>query len=67
MSVVTIILNVLSRKEEGANMIVVGQQYTTTVSGVTGIVQEIVETNTGSLRIRLDVNGESRWTTLKRS
>lgn len=48
-------------------MVVVGQQYTTTVSQVTGVIQEIIETNTGSLRLRLDINGEIRWTTLKRS
>jgi hypothetical protein len=53
------------RKEQ--QMVTVGQEYTTTVSQVTGIIKEIVETNTGSLRLRLDVNGETRWTTLKRS
>lgn len=48
-------------------MVTVGQEYTTPKSQVTGIVKEIVPTNTGSLRLRLDVNGATRWTTLKES
>jgi len=47
-------------------MIQVGQVYTTPRSGVTGIIKEIVENPAGSLRIRLDVDGTTRWTTLKR-
>jgi len=46
-------------------MIQVGQVYTTKKSAVTGIVKEIVPTSTGSLRVRLDVDGTARWTTIK--
>ena len=46
-------------------MITVGSQYTTRKSGVTGIVQEIVKNSNGSYRLRLDVQGKDRWTTLK--
>jgi hypothetical protein len=43
----------------------VGSQFTTAKSGVTGTVQEVIKNQTGSLRIRLDVNGQDRWTTVK--
>ena len=43
----------------------VGSQFTTAKSGVTGTVQEVIKNTTGSLRIRLDVNGQDRWTTVK--
>ena len=41
----------------------IGQSFTTQKSGVTGVVQEIVENKNGTFRIRLDVNGQDRWTT----
>ena len=43
----------------------VGSQFTTAKSGVTGVVQEIVKNANGSQRVRLDVNGKTRWTTVK--
>jgi len=43
----------------------VGSQFTTAKSGVTGTVQEVIKNATGSLRIRLEVNGQDRWTTVK--
>ena len=43
----------------------VGSQFTTQKSGVSGVVQEVVENKTGSYRVRLDVNGQPRWTTVK--
>ena len=39
--------------------------FVTPKSGVRGIVKEIVPTSTGYQRVRLDVNGETRWTTVK--
>lgn len=45
--------------------ITVGSQFTTAKSGVSGIVKEIVKNKNGSARVRLDVNGEPRWTTVK--
>lgn len=44
-------------------MLEVGQTYTTSKSGVTGTIKEIVANQTGSFRILLDVNGSDRWTT----
>jgi hypothetical protein len=44
---------------------IVGSQFTTAKSGVTGIVQEVVANPSGSFRVRLDVNGNPRWTTIK--
>ena len=43
----------------------VGSQFTTAKSGVTGVIQEVIENKTGTFRVRLDVNGEPRWTTVK--
>jgi hypothetical protein len=43
----------------------VGSQFTTAKSGVTGEVKEVIKNQTGSLRVRLDVNGQDRWTTVK--
>lgn len=47
------------------NTISVGSQFTTAKSGVTGVIQEIVKNTSGSFRVRLDVNGSPRWTTVK--
>ena len=44
---------------------VIGQSFTTAKSGVTGVVQEIVENKNGTYRIRLAVTGQDRWTTAK--
>jgi hypothetical protein len=44
--------------------ITVGSQFTTAKSGVSGVVQEIVKNTNGSYRVRLDVNGQDRWTTV---
>lgn len=43
----------------------VGSQFTTQKSAVTGIVTEVKENKNGTLRIKLDVNGQDRWTTVK--
>jgi len=43
----------------------VGNTLTTEKSKVTGVVKEIVANANGSLRVRLDVNGQDRWTTVK--
>lgn len=45
--------------------ITIGQTLTTTKSGVTGIVKEVVTNANGSLRVRLEANGSDRWTTVK--
>jgi hypothetical protein len=43
----------------------VGSPFTTAVSKVSGIVQEVVANKNGTFRVRLDVNGQPRWTTIK--
>lgn len=47
------------------NTITVGSQFTTAKSGVSGVVQEVVENKNGTKRVRLDVDGQPRWTTVK--
>ena len=42
----------------------IGEAYTTAKSGVSGVVQEVIANANGTFRIRLDVNGQERWTTL---
>jgi hypothetical protein len=44
---------------------VIGENFTTAKSGVTGVVQEIIKNANGSSRVRLSVNGADRWTTVK--
>ena len=46
------------------NTLTVGSQFTTAKSGVVGTIQEIVKNASGSSRVRLDVNGQTRWTTV---
>ena len=43
----------------------VGSQFTTAKSGVTGIIQEVIQNKNGTFRVRLDVAGSDRWTTVK--
>ncbi len=43
----------------------VGSQFITAKSGVSGVVQEVVMNKSGSARVRLDVAGQPRWTTIK--
>ena len=45
--------------------ITIGSQFTTQKSGVTGTVQELVKNANGPSRVRLSVNGQDRWTTVK--
>ncbi len=40
----------------------IGQTYTTTQSGVTGIIKAVDNHPSGVNRILLDVNGTERWT-----
>ena len=42
----------------------VGQTYTTTKSGVTGVIKAIDNHPSGTNRILLDVNGAERWTSV---
>lgn len=44
----------------------VGSQFTTAKSKVTGEVKEVVANKNGTFRVRLDINGSPRWTTLNK-
>jgi hypothetical protein len=43
----------------------IGQEFVTQKSGVKGTIKEIVQNPSGSVRLRLDVRGKDRWTTVK--
>ena len=47
------------------NNLTIGSSFTTAKSGVTGTIQEVIENKNGTKRVRLDVNGASRCTTVK--
>ena len=42
----------------------IGETIKTAKSRVEGVVQEVIKNANGSLRVRLDVNGQDRWTTI---
>ena len=41
----------------------VGDTYTSQKSKQTGVIKEIVPQANGNVRVRLDVEGKTRWTT----
>jgi len=41
----------------------VGDLYTSTRSGVTGTIEEIVIVRNDRVKVRINVEGKSRWTT----
>lgn len=41
-----------------------GEPYTTTKSGITGTVKEVITNDNGSMRVLLDVEGKDRWTSV---
>jgi hypothetical protein len=43
----------------------VGDTYTSQKSKVTGVIKEIIPTDKNTVRVKLDVNGATRWTTWK--
>jgi hypothetical protein len=57
----------VSTTTKGSKMTLIqlGQELTTKNSGVKGTVREIVQNSSGSVRVRLDVKGKERWTTVK--
>jgi ribosomal protein S24E len=72
MSVGNVILNTynkLTRRKQMtvANTYKVGDLYTSQKSKVTGTILEISPTNKDTVRVKLDVNGNTRWTTWKAS
>ena len=71
MSVGNVILNTynkLTRRNKmtvSANTYKVGDLYTSQKSKVTGTILEIAPTAKDTVRVKLDVNGNTRWTTWK--
>jgi hypothetical protein len=45
----------------------VGDLFTTTRSKVTGTIKEIIPNASGSVRVKLEVDGKPRWTTFKQN
>ena len=71
MSVGNVILNTYNKLTRRKNMTVsantykVGDLYTSQKSKVTGTILEIAPTAKDTVRVKLDVNGNTRWTTWK--
>jgi hypothetical protein len=71
MSVGNVTLNTYNNNKGEIQMTVsvstykVGDLYTTQKSKVTGTITEIVPTAKNTVRVKLDVNGSTRWTTWK--
>lgn len=47
-----------------ANTPKIGETITTTKSGITGKVEEVVKNASGSVRVRLTTDNGERWTTV---
>ncbi len=62
MSVVPAIIQ--PNKKGNKQMLKIGQTYTTTQSGITGIIKAIDNHPSGVNRVLLDVNGKERWTSV---
>lgn len=60
-----LVITLQTKEAKMENTITVGSQFTTAKSGVSGVVQEVVENKNGTKRVRLDVDGQPRWTTVK--
>ena len=45
-------------------MLEIGQTFTTTQSGITGVIKAIDNHPSGVIRLALDVNGTERWTSV---
>jgi hypothetical protein len=45
------------------NTYAIGDLFTTTKSQVTGIIEEIVPVSPDLVKVKINVEGESRWTT----
>ena len=70
MSVRNVILNISTKQKEGKMSVAtatykVGDTYTSQKSKVTGVISEIKPNANGTVRVKLDVAGTTRWTTWK--
>jgi hypothetical protein len=61
MSVADAIINPTNERKQ---MLEIGQQFTTTTSGVVGIIKAIDNHPSGVNRVLLDVEGQERWTSV---
>jgi hypothetical protein len=61
MSVASAIINPLTK---GNKMLEIGQTYTTTQSGITGVIKAVDNHPSGVNRVLLDVEGQERWTSV---
>ena len=52
----------MNERKKMSTTLEVGQTYTTTASGIKGIIKAIDNHPSGVNRILLDVNGTERWT-----
>lgn len=52
------------RKQMTTATLQVGQTFTTTKSGIVGVIKEIHAKPNGVNRLLLDVNGSDRWTSV---
>ena len=59
-----IILPTTKRKEKMTTL-EIGQTYTTSTSGVTGVIKAVDNHPSGVNRVLLDVNGTERWTSVR--
>lgn len=50
---------------KNATLYKVGDLFTSQKSKITGTIKEIVPNSSGSVRVKLDVEGKTRWTTWK--
>ena len=62
MSVASAIIN--HQLTKGNKMLEVGQTFTTTQSGITGVIKAIDNHPSGVNRVLLDVDGTERWTSV---
>jgi metal-sulfur cluster biosynthetic enzyme len=60
-----LVINQVERSKMSNITLTVGSQFTTSKSKVSGIIEEIVKNPSGSARVKLNVNGQPRWTTVK--
>ena len=58
------IITTLNERKQMTTTLEVGKAYTTTTSGITGVIKAIDNHPSGVNRILLDVDGKERWTSV---
>lgn len=49
--------------EEESKIYKVGDYYTSTKSKISGVILEIINVDSNTVKVKLDVDGKIRWTT----